>query len=41
MAALGMSEDEARNALSQTDRARSLYVRHFYHHDWADRAFIT
>jgi cytidylate kinase len=36
MAALGMSEDEARNALWQTDRARSLYVRHFYHHDWAD-----
>ncbi len=36
MAALDMSEDEARSALRQTDRARSLYVRHFYHRDWAD-----
>lgn len=34
--ALDISIDESRKRLIETDRARSLYVRHFYGCDWAD-----
>ena len=36
MAELGISEAEARRALRETDRARRLYVRHFYGADWSN-----
>ena len=38
MAAQGISEDEAREAMARTDKARVAYVRHFYDADPADPA---
>lgn len=34
--ALGISLDESRQRLVETDRARRLYVRHFYGCEWTD-----
>jgi cytidylate kinase len=34
--ALGISNEEATKRLLETDRARSLYVKHFYGANWAD-----
>jgi cytidylate kinase len=38
MAAQGMSEREAREAMARNDNARVAYVRHFYGEDPADPA---
>jgi cytidylate kinase len=32
----GLSKDEAARRLAATDRARAMYVRTYYKHDWAD-----
>jgi cytidylate kinase len=34
--ALNITLEESRKRLAETDRARSLYVKHFYSRDWAD-----
>ena len=36
--ALGISVDTSRKKLVETDRARRLYVKHFYGRDWSDPA---
>jgi len=36
MAALDLSEAEARRSQRETDAARAAYVKHFYGGDWAD-----
>jgi cytidylate kinase len=35
-AALNLSIEESTKRLAETDRARKLYVQHFYRRDWAD-----
>ncbi len=35
-AALKLTVQESTQRLAETDRARSLYVKHFYNRDWAD-----
>jgi cytidylate kinase len=36
--ALNISADESARRMLETDRARSLYVKHFYSSDWGDAA---